>query len=226
MWIERYITRRVITVGPQESIIKAKILMSSHCIRHLPVVDEANRVVGIISDRDIRSALPMQITDCAIDGQGVSPCVAIKVGDIMTRNPLTISPDLTLQDALLRFKTTKVGAFPVVNAAGVIVGILSDRDLLNGFIQLLGLGTPGSFIGVAVGAHERQVKSVVNILMDAGFPVASMLVVRDWQPDRWAVFLYLLSQNLTVARRALTAQGLSLIDPLQWLQTRVERSAA
>ncbi|MFO7708674.1 MAG: CBS domain-containing protein, partial [Desulfobacterales bacterium] len=213
MWIERYITRKVITVGPRESLIKAKVLMASHCIRHLPVVDENHRLVGIISDRDLRSALPMQVRECIGNPRDVSPCVAIKAEDIMTRNPLTISPDQTLQDVLVRFRDEKVGAFPVLDQEERLVGILSDRDMLNGFIQLLGLGSPGTFLGVEVAATERGVKTVVDALTDAGFPIASMLVIRNWQPEAWAMFLYLLSQNLSGARRVLKAEGLTLIDP-------------
>ena len=226
MWIERHVTRRVITISPEESVIQAKALMTSHAIRHLPVIDEAGRVIGIISDRDLRSALPMQIEECAINGEGVSPCIATKVGDIMTRHPSTIAPDMTLQDVLLRFKAKKVGAFPVVDDQRRIVGILSDRDLLNSFIQVLGLDAPGSFIGVETAPSEDQIHIAVNTLMDARLPIASMLVIRDWQTDRWALFLYLLSQNLTLARRALNARGLSLIDPLKWVMACAQRPAA
>ena len=168
----------------------------------------------------------MQIEECAINGEGVSPCIATKVGDIMTRHPSTIAPDMTLQDVLLRFKAKKVGAFPVVDDQRRIVGILSDRDLLNSFIQVLGLDAPGSFIGVETAPSEDQIHIAVNTLMDARLPIASMLVIRDWQTDRWALFLYLLSQNLTLARRALNARGLSLIDPLKWVMACAERPAA
>jgi acetoin utilization protein AcuB len=225
MWIERHMTRKVITVDPQESIIKARVLMTSHNIRHLPVVDASDRVIGIISDRDIRSALPTQVNDWPAGTRGTPPCVAIKVGDIMTRDPATISPDLTLQDVLLCFRAKKVGAFPVVDAEGRIAGILSDRDLMNAFIQVLGLGSPGTFIGVEVDQREERIKALVDTLSEKGFPIASMLVVREWKPDSWAVFLYLLSQNMSLARHALKARGLALIDPLNWLMARAEQPA-
>ena len=228
MWIERHITRQVITVAPEESLIKAKVLMNNHNIRHLPVVDADGRVIGIISDRDIRSALPTPASEWQEESRDrcAPPCVAIKVGDIMTRQPLTISSQMTLQDVLLQFKAKKVGAFPVVDAEGRIVGILSDRDLMNGFIHVLGLGTPGAFIGVAMDSGEDRIKTLVDTLSAAGFPIASMLVLRDWEPGRWAAFLYLLSQNMTLARRVLKAEGMHLIDPLDWLMARVERTAA
>lgn len=228
MWIERHITRRVITVGPEESLIKAKVLMNNNHIRHLPVVEADGRVIGIISDRDIRSALPTPASEWSKEGEErcAPPCVAIKVGDIMTRQPLTISPRMTLQDVLLQFRARKVGAFPVVDAEGRIVGILSDRDLMNGFIHVLGLGAPGTFIGVEMDDGEGRIKTLVDALSEAKFPIASMLVVRDWAPGRWAAFLYLLSQNMTLVRHVLKDQGMALIDPLNWLMARGERSAA
>lgn len=215
MWIDRYVTRQVITIGPAETIVVARDLMKSHHIRHLPVVDTENRLVGIISDRDIRSALSSA-------GSGAP----LMVGEIMTTNPLTISPAFTLQDVLLQFFSNKVGAFPVTDDAGRVTGILSDRDLLNCFIQVLGLGTPGCFIGLAIDSDDAKIKTVVDTLSAGGIPIASMLVVRDWQPEKWAMFLYVLSQNRVEIRHRLSEAGLTMIEPLAWMLTRFERQAA
>lgn len=219
MWIERYLTRQVITVGPRESIIDAKDLMTVHHIRHLPVVDGKGRLMGIISDRDIRSAMAGRGGDNGTDA-------ATTVGEVMTTNPLTISPGFTLQDALLQFYTKKVGAFPVTDENGRVTGILSDRDLLNCFIQVLGLGLPGCFIGLDVDADDGKTKAVVNVLADGGIPIASMLVVRDWRPERWAMFLYVLTQNRSEVRHRLSEAGFSMIEPLDWMLTPFERHAA
>lgn len=221
MWIDRYVTREVITIGPAESIVAARELMTTHHIRHLPVVDTENRLMGIISDRDIRSALSSRGDDAQ-----PQPGAAPMVGEIMTTNPLTISPGFTLQDVLLQFYSNKVGAFPVTDEDGRVTGILSDRDLLNCFIQVLGLGTPGCFIGLDIDPGDGKVKTVVDALAAGGFPIASMLVVRDWRPEKWAVFLYVLSQNRTEVRHRLSEAGFSMIEPLAWMLTPFERHAA
>jgi acetoin utilization protein AcuB len=215
MWIDRYVTRQVITTGPAVSVAAARELMKTHHIRHLPVVDGENRLMGIISDRDIRSAL-------LAEGSGAPPMVA----EIMTTNPLTISPAFTLQDVLLQFYSNKVGAFPVTDEDGCVTGILSDRDLLNCFIQVLGLGTPGCFIGLDIDPDDGKVKTVVDALAAGGFPVASMLVVRDWRPDKWAMFLYVLSQNRTEVRHRLSEAGFTMIEPLAWMLKPFERPTA
>ena len=215
MWIDRYVTRQVITVGPAESIAVARERMTTHHIRHLPVVDTENRLMGIISDRDIRSAL-------LAAGSGTPPMVA----EIMTTSPLTISPAFTLQDVLLQFYSNKVGAFPVTDEDGRVTGILSDRDLLNCFIQVLGLGTPGCFIGLDIDSDDAKIKTVVDAMAAAGIPIASMLVVRDWQPEKWAIFLYVLSQNRVEVQRRLSAAGFSMIEPLAWMLKPFDRHAA
>lgn len=220
MWIERYIQRQVVTVGPTDSIFEARRLMTAHQIRHLPVVDGESRIMGIVSDRDVRSALPNPADDVA-ERTG-----ALLVGEIMTTDPLTISPGFTLQDALIQFHLKKVGAFPIVDAGGRVIGILSDRDLLSCFFQVLGLGTPGCFIGLHLPPDEGRVKTVVSLLVDSGFPIASMVVIRDWKPGGWAMFLYVASQNRSVVERRVTAAGFSLIEPLGWLLSRCERRAA
>lgn len=221
MWIKQFITSKVITISPRASALEARDIMSANRIRHLPVVNPQNVLLGIISDRDVRSALPR-----SVDWENVSRENLPMVAEIMTTNPLTIQPNFTLQDALLQFRIKKVGAFPVVNEDGCIVGILSDRDLLNGFIQVLGLGAPGCFIGIRTQDKEQSVKTVLNILFSQGFPIASMLVIRDWEPDAWAIFLYLLTQNRSVAQKAVTDAGFAMIEPLDWFLTHEARPAA
>ena len=83
MFIDKSMTRGVITIGPDAGILEARGKMEENGIRHLPVVDKDNRVVGIITDRDIRSALPSVFSACREDLREIQQISALKVGDVM-----------------------------------------------------------------------------------------------------------------------------------------------
>ena len=99
MFVSRSMTRKVVTVDEEAGILDAQKLMAENKIRHLPIIDENQRLVGIVTDRDIRSALPYHFYE---EPQSVREKIrTLKVKDIMTRDPLSISPAYTIQDALL-----------------------------------------------------------------------------------------------------------------------------
>jgi acetoin utilization protein AcuB len=142
--------RHVFCIDKNTDIVRARDLMREKKVRHLPVVDEHKRLIGIVSDRDIRTAIPREAYENRESLEAYASSEAIKITEIMTKDPYCISATYTLQDALLLFKKTKVGAFPIVDQDQTVVGIISDRDLLHGFIDLLGVGSPGCFIGVVI----------------------------------------------------------------------------
>ena len=100
MFVSRSMTRKVITVDQEACILDAQEMMAKNQIRHLPIIDSNQKLIGIVTDRDIRSALPYRYFD-APETEREDIC-ALKVKDIMTKDPITISPTYTIQDALLQ----------------------------------------------------------------------------------------------------------------------------
>jgi acetoin utilization protein AcuB len=209
-------TRRVVTVGPNTSVFEAQELMSQHRVRHLPVVEEGDKLIGIVSDRDIRSALPFHCFKDGISAEEKGKLEGLKVKDIMTREVFTISPGYTIQDALLMIQNAKVGALPVVDDDGRLKGILSVRDLLRAFINVLGIGQPGTLLCILVEEKVGQLKRIVDAITEMGISFGSVLVARYWEEDKRAVFPYLLTQNVAHVKRRLQEMGYTLLDPMQW----------
>ena len=106
------------TIGRDADIFEAQEKMARNRIRHLPVVDEDDHLVGIVTDRDIRSALPYSLFKDPQDKNGQDKIAALTINDIMTPNPFSISPMDTIQDTLLLIQKKRVGAFPVVDDSG------------------------------------------------------------------------------------------------------------
>jgi len=114
-------TSKVITVGPRDSLSKAKALMDSGNFRHVPVVDEDGKLIGILSDRDIRSH--------------VGYLESTRVDAVMTLNPVTVTPTTTVEQATRLMLRLKVSAVPVVDQ-GKPVGVLSTTDILRAFLEV------------------------------------------------------------------------------------------
>jgi CBS domain-containing protein len=121
----------VMTPGPfttcaDESLLDAARRMAVHGIRHLPVVDEEERVTGILSERDLRSA----VGDLARFTQAGTPA-ALRVRDAMTAPAVSIGTDRVLDDVVRLFEDGRIGAVPVVDADARLVGIVSYVDALR-----------------------------------------------------------------------------------------------
>ena len=216
MFVSRSMTRRVVTVGPETSVFEAQELMAKNRVRHLPVVEDVDKLIGIVSDRDIRSALPFHSFKDGISPEERAKLEDLRVKDIMTRKVFTISPGYTIQDALLMIQNSKVGALPVVDDEGRLKGILSVRDLLRAFINVLGIGQPGTLLCILVEEKVGQLKRIVDAITEMGISFGSVLVARYWEEDKRAVFPYLLTQNVAHVKRRLQEMGYTLIDPMQW----------
>ena len=216
MFVSNSMTRKVLTVEPETDIFTAQELMADHKIRHLPVTEPNGRLIGIVTDRDIRSALPYKFfkqPSVVVEEDSFSK---LKIKDIMTRDPITISPTYTIQDALLVIQDARVGALPVVKEDGILTGIISVRDLLRAFINVLGIGEPGTLLCILVEEKVGQLKLIVDAITEENISFGSVLVARYWQKDKRAVFPYLLTQNVAHIKEKLTRLGFTLLDPMEW----------
>ena len=216
MFIDKSMTRDVVTVSPETGILAAQTLMAQKSIRHLPVVVENDILVGIVSDRDIRSAMPSTILSETEKAAEEKRLAAIKVKDIMTPNPVTVSPTQTLEDALIMMQNFKVGAFPVVDQVGKLKGMISVRDLMRAFVNVLGLEEPGALLGIVVEDKLGQMKMVVDAITETRVSFGSILVARVWEEGKRAVFPYLLTNNPSKVKNRLRELGFTLLDPMEW----------
>ncbi|MGD0884573.1 MAG: CBS domain-containing protein [Thermodesulfovibrionales bacterium] len=224
MFINKSMTRGVITIGPDAGVLEARGKMEENGIRHLPVVDEYNNVVGIITDRDLRSALPSVFSTCRDDLKEIQQIAALKVGDVMNKRVITISPMETLADALLLMHKSNKGALPVVDGDGKLKGIISRRDLIRAFINVLGIEEPGTLLGLVVEEKLGQMKKIVDAITEEGISFGSILVSRHWEKGKRAVFPYLLTLNVAKVKRKLENMGYTLLDPMEWSLDRTRKS--
>jgi acetoin utilization protein AcuB len=125
-------TKNPLVMTPSETIGQADELMAENRIRQLPVVNEG-ALLGIITDRDIRSFLAPSL----LDPEERTKALKTRVRDIMTSEPLTLSPDDDLREAVELLVEEKIGGIPVVDEAEGLVGIVTYVDVLRCFLNRL-----------------------------------------------------------------------------------------
>ncbi len=206
----------LVSVKPTTKLADAKELMQRGNFRHLPVVDDTGRLVGIITDRDMRDAHPSSLLDEQTYQQTLEKVMQHRVEEVMTKDPLTIAPYYTLQDTLLMMGKKKVGALPVVDEDGHLKGIMSTRDMLRAFVNVMGIGEPGTLLCILVQEQPGQLKKIVDIATEENVSMGSVLVARGWDKEKRAIFPYLLTNNVMSIKKKLLALGFELLDPMQW----------
>ncbi|MEZ4334010.1 MAG: CBS domain-containing protein [Myxococcota bacterium] len=136
--VKRFMTGQPITIDAEASALEALDRMMDHGIRHLPVLDAARRVCGVVTFDDLRSAFP-GLTNLRVV-LGVEERRAardVSVGDVMTYAPVTIRWDAPLEEAVERMIEGRFGCLPVVDARGRLDGILTEIDLLQALATVL-----------------------------------------------------------------------------------------
>ncbi|MCE4624374.1 MAG: CBS domain-containing protein [Desulfurococcales archaeon] len=117
--VEEVMTRKPVTARVGETVMDAVMRMAELSIGALPVVDESGRLVGIFTERDLLKR---------VVAKGLDPRET-RIEEVMTPNPVTVSPDDTVEEALRIMKKIKARHLPVVDREGKLVGIVSIKDI-------------------------------------------------------------------------------------------------
>lgn len=178
MLIRNWMTREVITVTPETSMLKASKLMKEHDIKRLPVIDTENHVVGIVSDRDIKAASPSKAT--TLDMHEVYYLLSeLKIKSIMTPNPVTVSPTDTVESVAMLMEEHGFGGIPVVDEEGKLVGIISDHDIFKVLISITGVRQGGLQLAFNVEDKSGSMRPILDALRDSHASIISILSSND-----------------------------------------------
>ena len=173
MLIQDWMAKDVMTVDENTSLMRATRIMKESNIRRLPVVSHG-KLIGIITDRDVKDASPSKTTSLDIH-ELYYLLSEMKVKDVMTSSPLTLSGRDTLEKAAIVMLNSKISGLPVVDEAGLLIGLLSETDVLRGFIHMTGIkdnaiqyvfdlpDEPGSVTRVTTILKEQQAR-IISIL--------------------------------------------------------------
>jgi acetoin utilization protein AcuB len=173
MLVKNWMTKEVITIDPDDSMQHAMTLMKERKIRMLPVV-QRGKLVGIVSDTDLKRASASDAT--VLDVHEMLYLLSkIKIRDIMTREPLTVHPDLTVEETAQFLLEHKISGAPVVDENAKVVGVITRDDLFKVLIALSGLGNHGIQFAFQIEDRPGSIKELADIIREHGGRIASIL---------------------------------------------------
>lgn len=141
MRVRDYMSSVVITLPEDACLLDAALLVRRTGKRHLPVLDAAGGVAGIVTDRDVHRCAPSLLSPITPEEYN-AVFEGTPVTLAMTKNPLTVSPDADVAEAVSLLYTKKIGALPVVED-GKLVGIVTVSDMLGLLNELLAARSAG-----------------------------------------------------------------------------------
>lgn len=194
MLIRDWMTKEPITATPETSLMKAAKIMKERGVRRLPVVDEQGKLVGVLTDRDVKAASPSKATTLEIH-ELYYLLSEIKIKDIMTRNPISVSPTDTVERAAILLNEKRVGGFPVVDEDNVVVGVITDMDIFRVLIAITGVKHGGVQFGIELTTEEGSLKSVLDDLKRLGARIISILTSYKDDGDVREVYIRIFSME-------------------------------
>ncbi|MGH3148201.1 MAG: CBS and ACT domain-containing protein, partial [Rubrobacter sp.] len=159
-------TREVVTLSPQDTAKAALALCRERRIRHLPVL-EGGVLVGIVSDRDLRSAAP-----ALGDTDRAAALAEIRVGEVMASQVVTVAPDDPIEQAANTMRERRIGCLPVVEGGG-LVGIVTASDVMDALVYLVGANEPGSRMEVSVPDRPGTLAGAAGVFGMCGINIVS-----------------------------------------------------
>ncbi len=213
MFISDYMTANPLTIPADTLLPEARQLLTDYHFRHLPVVDKENRLIGVISDRDLRSAYPSTILSDSERDKAFEKVEKIAVAEIMSQNCSCLPLDSTLDDALTVFERDKVGALPVVTEEDEVVGIFSMRDLTAAYKKLFGAAEKGSeLIAILNEGRSKSLRTIVDLLEDNNIQCSRLITIGEVSGfDR--IYLRVSTTVVRQVQKLLQESGFTLLKP-------------
>lgn len=210
MNVAKRMKRNPVFVDEGDSMKKAMDLLKEHEIRHLPVLKDGERLVGIVSERDIKQASPSPAT--ALEIREIYYLLdKVKVKQIMTRRPYTVSSSAPIEEAALILREKKIGCLPVVDD-GKLVGILTETDIIDAFIAGMGVNGPGYRLEVELKNKPGQLLELLKLLKDFDANVVSVATAAHEEADKIINILRIEARNYKVVKSAIKKSGFGILS--------------
>ena len=166
MLVQGVMTRNVITVSPNTSVVDAQRIMKEHNFRRLPVVDDNGRLVGLVTEGRLERVKPKTTTPLL--WQITYLISHTTVGNVMRKRVVTVKPTDTVEQAVAKAQSAKVGTVIVVDN-GKIVGICTTNDLFYRIVNpTLGIGESGIRILINGGGDGKSAEKIINCVNGLG----------------------------------------------------------
>jgi acetoin utilization protein AcuB len=187
MLVGNWMTKDVISVDVTDSMQDAAKLIRGHKIKHLPVM-ENGKLIGIVTDRDLKRASASDVTTLEIH-ELLFLISEIKIGDIMTKDPITIPLDYTIDEAAQILLEHKLSGAPVVDDEGQVAGVITQTDIFRVLVLFTGVKKAGIQFAFQLEDRSGSIKEVSDIIRNYGCVLVSILSGQDVQAGYRRVYI-------------------------------------
>jgi len=179
MLVRDYMTPNPMSVNEGTTILEAAELMKKHKVRRFPVLRD-NELIGIVTDRDLRSAAPSQVISFDAQERELMPELhsllsGITVKEVMSRDVLTIHPEQTIVASAQLMLKHRMSGIPVIDNAGQLLGIITETDIFKVLVDLSGVSSGKTTFAFQLEDRAGSIKEVADVIRKHGGLVASIL---------------------------------------------------
>jgi len=205
MYLKDIMTTNVVTVPSNTNLADAKRIMEAHRIRRLPVVDRGE-LVGLVSDRQLEMATPRKGATLSV-WEFSYQLHAIKVKEIMEKNVVTVSPEMTVEEAAAMAQDKKVGSLVVLDKNRIVVGIATTNDFFYKIVNpVLGLGEPGTRIEVKGGGETKSLEEIISMINATDLKASNLHIISLPGAKKKDVVIHLSDENVKQLLESLKAK--------------------
>ncbi len=211
MFVGKRMKSEVVTVSPEDTLHRAGALLKEHRIHHLPVLAGGN-LVGIVTDTDIRNARLEETPQAA---PGSAALEHRKVGEVMTRDVVTLSPVDTIEDAALILHQKRFEAIPVVENRK-LVGIIAKADVIAAFLATLNIGEVGVRVEVVLPQDTASVLGLIRQLGEMKLAIRSLVL--SPRGENYVAFVRVPTIDVAAVKDRLRAAGFLVPGVAEFLE--------
>ncbi len=211
MFVKNKMTANPFTISPDQTVPEAHEIMTVNGVKRLPVMKNG-KLVGVVSKEDILQASPSNATTFSM-GEITYLLSKMKVSKIMNKNTITISSSALLEEAAILMRDNNVGFLPVVDDEK-LVGILTETNIFDSFIELLGFREPGTRLTVEAKDEPGIMANLTGIIGEFGANITHVAVYRGAN-GKSSVVIGINSLNTSEMEKSIESHGYKIQYKLQ-----------
>lgn len=210
MYVQKYMTKKVITATSQVRVLEALDIMKKNKVNKLPVV-KGSRLIGLVTYSLISRQLPSQHTSLSMHEVNYL-LTKTTLEDIMEKDVITIHPQALLEEAAVMMRDNQIGVLPVVKD-NEVVGIITESDIFNAFIDVLGYTRPGTRLVVELVDEAGQLEKLSALFAKSKYNVEQIAVYHD--NNKAQVVIQLDTRDYKAVQHLVEDSGFSVLSAIE-----------
>ena len=216
MYIKNRMTANPYTIEKSASVTDVVALMHEKGLRRVPVVDNG-KVAGIVTKSDIAAVSPTKATTLSIYEVNYLLSKTI-VKDVMTRKVITVSPNSLLEEAAVLMRNNKISCLVVADDNEKVVGIITESDIFDAFIELFGMNKKGTRISIAVTDKAGILADIAAMFSRHNANITNMVVDNAGSGNKVEILIKTSSLNTNEIEKEISEAGYEILDSVETSQ--------